>query len=105
NILSASGSKPSRTQFPGCELPGVITSDELLADSGGVKKKLLVFGAGVIAVEFATVFANLGCEVAMVVRSRLMRVWDSRLIRLWRPFRVCSMGWPKRDNFPECLPG
>lgn len=76
NILIASGSKPSRTQFPGCELPGVITSDELLADSGVVKKKLLVFGAGVIAVEFATVFANLGCEVAMVVRSRLMRVWD-----------------------------
>lgn len=77
NILIASGSVPARTQFPGCELPGVITSDELLSDSGIVKKKLLVFGAGVIAVEFATVFANLGCEVSLVVRSSLMRVWDA----------------------------
>ncbi len=76
NILIASGSKPSRTQFNGCDLPGVITSDELLSDSGIVKKKLLVLGAGVIAVEFATVFANLGCDVTMVVRSKLMRVWD-----------------------------
>jgi dihydrolipoamide dehydrogenase len=76
NILIASGSQPSRTQFPGCDLPGVITSDELLSQSDIVKKKLLVFGAGVIAVEFATVFSNLGCEVSMVVRSRLMRVWD-----------------------------
>ncbi len=76
NILIASGSRPARTPFPGCELPGVITSDELLSDSGIVKKKLLVLGAGVIAVEFATVFANLGCEVSMVVRSSLMRIWD-----------------------------
>ncbi|HHW94471.1 MAG TPA: dihydrolipoyl dehydrogenase [Mogibacterium sp.] len=77
NILIASGSKPFLTQFPGCDLPGVITSDELLSQSDIVKKKLIVFGAGVIAVEFATVFANLGCEVSLIVRSRLMRIWDT----------------------------
>ncbi len=76
NILIASGSKPARIQFPGCELEGVITSDELLSDPNAVKSRLLVLGAGVIAVEFATVFANLGCEVTMVVRSKLLRIWD-----------------------------
>lgn len=76
NILIATGSKPARTQFPGCNLPGVITSDELLSQSDIMGKKILVFGAGVIAVEFASVFSNLGCDVSLIVRSRLLRVWD-----------------------------
>ena len=79
NILIASGSKPSYTKFPGSDLPGVITSDELLENSSSVKKKLLVLGGGVIAVEFASVFANLGCEVTIAVRSRLMRTWDDEI--------------------------
>lgn len=81
NILVATGSRPARTRFSGCDLPGVITSDELLSQSGIVGKRLLVFGAGVIAVEFATVFANLGCEVSMVVRSKLLRVWDQDIAK------------------------
>lgn len=76
NILIATGSRPARPQFPGCELPGVVTSDELLQDGNLVRNRLVVLGAGVIAVEFATVFANLGCEVSLIVRSRLLRVWD-----------------------------
>lgn len=79
SILIATGSRPARTKFPGCELPGVITSDELLSQSEAVGKRLLVFGAGVIAVEFATVFSNLGCDVAMIVRSSLLRVWDQEI--------------------------
>lgn len=65
NILLASGSKPLILPIEGMELPGVLTSDELFQLSE-VPSSLLIIGGGVISVEFATVFAALGCKITIV---------------------------------------
>lgn len=66
NILLATGSVPARPPIPGLDLPGVMTSDELLAGEGGAFDSLVVIGGGVIGVEFATFFSDLGVSVTVV---------------------------------------
>ena len=54
NILLATGSVPARPPIPGLDLPGVMTSDELLNGEGGDFASLVIIGGGVIGMEFAT---------------------------------------------------
>ncbi len=65
NILVATGSRPGRPPIPGMELSGVIDSNDLLQIET-IPKSMLVIGAGVVGVEFASVFAAFGSEVTMV---------------------------------------
>lgn len=65
NVLLASGSKPMRIPIPGLELPGVLTSDELF-QLREKPESLVIIGGGVISVEFATVYAALGCKVTIL---------------------------------------
>lgn len=64
-IIIATGSAPSRMTIPGCHLPDVITSDELLALTQ-VPQSLLVIGAGVVGIEFAAIMSAFGCQVTVV---------------------------------------
>jgi dihydrolipoamide dehydrogenase len=64
-ILIATGSKPIRPRFEGAELPDVITSDELLSLEK-VYSKLLIIGGGVIGIEFATIYQEMGYEVEII---------------------------------------
>ena len=66
NILIATGSVPARPPIPGLDLPGVMTSDELLQGSDALYKSLVIIGGGVIGVEFATFYSDLGCAVTIV---------------------------------------
>lgn len=77
-ILVATGGAPSREHaFPGAEL--AITSNEVF-NLPYLPKKVLVAGAGYIAVEFAGIFAGLGSETAMVYRGdALLRGFDDDL--------------------------
>ena len=65
NVLLAAGSKPFVLPIPGMELPGVLTSDELF-QLRQVPESLVIIGGGVISVEFATVFAALGCKITIL---------------------------------------
>ena len=65
NVILATGSKPAQIPVPGMDLPNVLNSDGLFA-LDHVPQSLLIIGGGVIGVEFATVFSNLGCEVTIV---------------------------------------
>jgi len=65
-ILVATGAVPSRPPIAGLDLPGVITSDELLEGEAIDYKSLVIIGGGVIGVEFASFFSDLGCEVTIV---------------------------------------
>lgn len=65
-IMLATGSYPACPPIPGLDLPGVITSDEMLEGSGVECKSLVIIGGGVIGVEFASVYRALGCEVTIV---------------------------------------
>ena len=65
NVILASGSKPARIPVPGMDLPHVLDSDGLFALEDA-PQSLVIIGGGVIGVEFATVFSNLGTEVTIV---------------------------------------
>ncbi len=65
NIILAAGSKPLILPIPGMDRPGVLNSDELFRMKS-VPKSLTIIGGGVISVEFATVYAELGCKVTIL---------------------------------------
>lgn len=66
HILAATGSVPARPPIPGLDLPGVMTSDELLEVGDKPLFSIVIVGGGVIGVEFATFYADLGCAVTVV---------------------------------------
>ena len=65
NILICTGSSPAVLPVPGIDLPGVVTSDELL-DSDIPYKRLVIIGGGVIGMEFASIYNALGAEVTVI---------------------------------------
>lgn len=79
-LLIATGSVPVRPPIPGLDLPGVMTSDELLEGSDSLYESLVIMGGGVIGVEFATFYANLGCRVTLIEgMDRLLPTMDREL--------------------------
>lgn len=64
-IIIATGSVPASLPIPGTDLPGVITSKEIL-DIEDVPERLCVIGGGVIGLEFASVFRSFGSEVTVL---------------------------------------
>ncbi len=80
DILVATGSVPARPPIPGLELPGVMTSDELLEGCGRLYRSIVIIGGGVIGVEFATFYNDLGCEVTIIEgMDRLLPTMDREL--------------------------
>ena len=80
SILAATGSVPARPPIPGLDLPGVMTSDELLEGADHLYRSIVIIGGGVIGVEFATFYAELGCEVTIIEGlDRLMPTLDREL--------------------------
>ncbi len=80
NILVATGSVPARPPIPGLDLPGVMTSDELLDGADELYKSIVIIGGGVIGVELATFYAELGSKVTIVEGlDRLLPNMDKEL--------------------------
>ena len=65
NIIIATGSKPKMLPIPGIDSKKVVTSTELL-NINEVPRRLCIVGAGVIGMEFASIFNSLGSEVTVV---------------------------------------
>lgn len=77
NILIATGAKAIYPNIPGMELPGVMTSEELLTANESQYQRLLILGGGVIGLELATAFNALGTEVTVVeATERLLPKMD-----------------------------
>ncbi|MBM4438364.1 MAG: dihydrolipoyl dehydrogenase [Actinobacteria bacterium] len=64
-LIVATGSSPARPPIPGIESAGVLDSTSALA-LAELPKHIVVAGAGAVGVEFATLFALLGCQVTLV---------------------------------------
>ena len=62
NLLLATGSVPASLPIPGVDLPGVLSSDEIL-DLDKVPPRLTVVGGGVVGLEFACIFNSFGSKV------------------------------------------
>lgn len=65
DIIIATGSHAKIPPIKGAQLQGVVTSTGLL-DIPSVPKRLCIVGAGVIGMEFASVFSSFGSEVTVV---------------------------------------
>ncbi len=68
-VLIACGTRPAPP--PGMPADGetVITSDEIVR-LGRIPRRMVVVGAGVIGIEYASMFAALGTEVTLIDRQR-----------------------------------
>ena len=79
-ILIATGSVPVRPPIPGLDLPGVLTSDELLEGCDHPYRSIVIIGGGVIGVELATFYQELGSEVTVIEGlDRLLPAADKEL--------------------------
>ncbi len=68
-IMIATGSVSASLPIPGADLPGILTSREIL-DIQEVPQRLCVIGGGVIGLEFASIFRSFGSEVTVVEYCR-----------------------------------
>jgi glutathione reductase (NADPH) len=76
-ILIAVGAWPVMPDFPGNDL--CITSNEVF-HLPELPRRVVIQGAGYIALEFAGIFNSLGCEVTVVNRSdQILRSYDDSL--------------------------
>ena len=76
-ILVAVGAWPVKPEFPGVE--HCITSNEVF-HLPELPRRIVIQGAGYIALEFAGIFNALGCEVTVVNRSdQILRGYDESL--------------------------
>jgi glutathione reductase (NADPH) len=67
-ILIATGGWPHVPDFPGSEF--VITSNEIF-DLERLPGRLVIVGAGYIAVEFASIFSGLGSHTTLICRGKM----------------------------------
>ena len=94
-ILLATGSWPTKPEFPGNEL--AITSNEIF-DLDSFPQRLLVVGGGYIATEFACIFNGLGAQVTQLYRGDLfMRGFDND-IRTFAAEEIRKTGVDLRFN-------
>lgn len=80
NLLIAVGTRPQRSSELVADLPTVITSDDIL----GLKelpRSMIVIGAGVIGIEYASMFAQLGVKVTVIDgRNRPLEFLDGEIV-------------------------
>ncbi len=78
-LLVATGARPFIPEIPGSDL--AITSNEAF-DLPAMPRSILIEGGGYIAVEFATIFAGLGVDTAIVYRGDcILRGFDEDMRR------------------------
>jgi dihydrolipoamide dehydrogenase len=65
NLVLATGSVPARLPIPGVDLPGVLSSDEILKMTE-LPERLVIIGGGVIGLEFASIYQEFGVKVTVV---------------------------------------
>lgn len=64
-LVLATGSIPARIPIPGIDLPGVLSSDDILKINE-LPKRLVIIGGGVIGLEFASIYNALGVKISVV---------------------------------------
>ena len=65
HIILATGSQPLIPDFAGPDNPFVVSSNRLIS-IGELPARLAIVGGGVIGLEFATIFSNLGSQVTII---------------------------------------
>jgi len=80
-ILIASGSVNGVLPIPGNDLPGVLSSDDII-NLSEVPARLLIIGGGVIGMEFACIFQAFGSEVTVLEAApNILGKLDAELVK------------------------
>jgi dihydrolipoamide dehydrogenase len=83
-IIIATGSVSASLPVPGADLPGILTSREIL-EIDAAPQRLCVIGGGVIGLEFASIFRSFGSEVTVVEYCKdILPRFDSDLAKRLR---------------------
>jgi dihydrolipoamide dehydrogenase len=69
-VIIATGSESTPLPVPGADLPGVLTTDDIL-ELTELPQSLVIIGGSHVGVEFATIFNTLGTKVTIVKRRPL----------------------------------
>jgi len=69
-LIIATGSESTLLPIPGLDLPGVLTTDDIL-ELKELPESLVVIGGSYVGVEFASIFNGLGTKVTIVKRRPL----------------------------------
>lgn len=80
SFIIATGSSVFTPDMKGIDHPKVVTSKELL-DVKVLPENLVILGGGVVAMEFASIFADFGSKVEVIVRSRILKGFDSDMVK------------------------
>ncbi len=92
NILIAVGGRPKKLNFQGSEF--CIDSDQAF-DLRKLPKKILIIGAGYIALEFASIFNGLGVDTTVCLRGRkILKDFDEEI-----SFFLCELLQQKGIKF------
>jgi NAD(P) transhydrogenase len=79
-VVISTGSRPNRPRDVPFDMETVFDSDTIL-DLPRIPKTMLVLGAGVIGVEYASIFAALGARVTLLdTRDRLLPYLDREIV-------------------------
>jgi dihydrolipoamide dehydrogenase len=70
-LIIATGSESTPLSVPGGDLPGVLTTDDIL-ESSELPESLVIVGGSHVGVEFASIFNALGTKVTIVKRRPLL---------------------------------
>jgi dihydrolipoamide dehydrogenase len=80
-IVIATGSIPAMPPVPGLDLPGVVTSNEIVTLEEP-PENLVIVGGGVVGVEFGTIFSALGSKVTIIeMLPSILTTVDEELAR------------------------
>ncbi|MCA8961470.1 MAG: Si-specific NAD(P)(+) transhydrogenase [Planctomycetes bacterium] len=96
-VLIAVGSRPARP--PGLDFDGdrVVDSNQILSLER-VPNRLIVVGAGVIGVEYACIFAAIGCQVTLIHdRPEFLDFVDRQLVEVLK-YKMMTQGVDFRMN-------
>lgn len=79
HILIATGSESFRLPIPGADLPGVLTSTQLL-EAEDLYSHLIIIGGGVIGMEFASIYTSFGRPVTIIeTMDRILPSMDKEI--------------------------
>ncbi len=76
NTIICSGSKAAAPDIPGADLPGVLTPEEMLAETE-IPSRMIIIGGGVIGCEMACAWNRFGTDVIIAERQeRILPTFD-----------------------------
>jgi len=103
NIIISTGSKPLIPAFIDKSDPSIVSSNRLISIDH-LPEELTIVGGGVIGLEFATIFSNLGSKVTIVefldrvlalmdedISAEITRILEQRGIRILTSYKCLSI--------------